>query len=460
MLKKRVIFTSPLITALVMLSACQSLPRYQGQAIGPTTTDSVVENGYEQAGYLDAQDFLGADWMQSELHTVDPRAYNDGYANSYKITTPKHVYVVQGTQTVKKRIREIAAIETLRHTPTISAATKAVKDKTINLVETPLRAIKGGRNRYNTAKSTDDKLMMVSSGFAGVASKLGHGLKELGVTGLRITTSAAGAKCSGFGCATKAGEDIWSGLNSILGKHDAARRIHQRLGTDPASENKVLQKHVSRLAYADSYTGAAYKFGLAGAGIPVFSPVVKGVGYYNNVEFVAQYEDAHTRQTAEKTLMKTWGIDAEIINTLYSNKAFTNTSRTRLVMILGEMGNPDMRARLTQSAADSKTRYTAESQLAIYQYLATLDQTGVISGYLLNAPMVIAVRENNTLILPFATDYIRWTEDIAGPVQAFSQLTGNDTTFAKAQIHILGNASPRFRQEAQSLGVELIEITP
>ena len=83
----------------------------------------------------------------------------------------------------------------------------------------------------------------------------GTALKSLAATAWRITTSAAGTKCQGFGgCTSKAGRDIWSGFNSLAGKHNAAKEIHYTLGTDPYTDNQVLQRQVDRLAYADAYT--------------------------------------------------------------------------------------------------------------------------------------------------------------------------------------------------------------
>ena len=36
---------------------------------------------------VSAQDFLGAQWMESQLHRVDPTARNNGLINSYTIQT-------------------------------------------------------------------------------------------------------------------------------------------------------------------------------------------------------------------------------------------------------------------------------------------------------------------------------------------------------------------------------------
>lgn len=462
------IFSAIGLISFLSLGACQTLPTHQGPHFGPA--DDAVQHqeqnsAFEHGKYVPAQDFLTPDLMRSSLHQVNTQAYNDGYANNYEITTPHHVYVVQGTRQAIDLIYEIDATERLRQTPTLAAAGKSFKDRTTNLVQTPYRAIAGGKARYADAQAAQDKsgvgrsLKSVSSGFGSVFAQLGNGMRELGTTGVRIVSSASGTKCSGFNCISKAGGDVWSGFNSLVGKHAAAKRMHQRIGTDPYSDNQVLQREVSRLAYAESYTGTGYKFGIGAAGIPVVSILAKGVGYYNNTEFVAQYEDAHKRRKAERKLLKNWGVDKEAITSLYRNPVFTHTTRTRLVMTLAKIGSQDMRVKLAEQASISTTRYIGESKLAVYEYLAKLDQGGTISGFVQNAPMAIAVRNNDTLILPFAVDYLQWTQEVAGPIQSFANLVGNPTPYRHAEIHIRGTASSLFKDNARKLGLSVVEIS-
>ncbi|PHR58690.1 MAG: hypothetical protein COA43_10580 [Robiginitomaculum sp.] len=443
--------------ALMTFSACTTLSAHQGPNFGPTDDNTQITNQrssqFEHPRFVDAQQFLGPKWMKSDLHTVTPKAYNDGYANSYEITTPHHTYTVQGTQETRKRIFEIEATERLRKTYTGEAIVKSLKDRTTNLVTTPYRAAISGKQRYDNIQQQGVDVKSVSSGLGAIVGKLGHGIKEFGVTGVRIVSSAGGTKCSALNCAAKAGKDIWSGFNSIVGKHAAAKRMHQRLGTDPYTDNKVLQKEVSRLAYAESYTGTGFKFGVSGAGISIISPLATGVGYYNNAEFAAQYEDAHKRRNIEKKLLAEWGANPSQMNTLYRNTSFSHTDRSRMMMILSEIGNANMRARLAEQIANTPTRFVAQTQLDIFSHIAKLDKSGQISGYVKDTPMVIAVQNGDTLILPFSADYLLWTPEIASAVENYAKLTGVNTPFKHAKIHILGQASPRFKSNAKKRGI-------
>ncbi len=451
--RKFLVFTSGLILS-ASLGACHTLDAKQGDEVTrPEFVKSTL--GFESAGIVDAATFLGADLMSSDLHRVHSEAWNDGYANTYKIETPKHLYVVQGTGLAKTRIREIEATQELRHQSTGVEAGKAVVERTVNLVATPVRALGGVAERFGKADSTGDALMVVPSGAAEIVGHLGGGLKELGVTGWRISTGAAGTRCQGIdGCAAKAREDIWSGVNSLAGKHQAAKEIHAKLGTDPYTQNKVLQRQVNRLAYTDAYVSTATKIGYTWSGVHILDPLATGVGYYNNGEFVATYEDARKYRKLEKKQMRDWGVSEDVINKLYSNEAFTNLTRSRLTKAVSVFGTNTYKVRLIEEATSSSTRFVAESRLRVYMYLAELTENGAIKAFVADLPSTVALGTDGTLILPFAVDYIKWTPELAPTIENFSEFS----RLGKPVIHVLGTASPMFKQKTQALGVDVIEL--
>jgi hypothetical protein len=448
------------IGMVLSLAACQTTYEIGEASFGPAeaTNSSFPDNN--ASGYVPAVDFLGEDLMKSDLHEVQEQAWNDGYANTYKITTEKHVYYAQGTQTAKKRIHEIEATEVLRKKTPLHAAGGTILNRSVNLVETPIRAIAGARARNDEAETVNDKLMLVPTGIGGVLKNLAGGLKELGITGLRITKGVGGTRCAGIGqCIGKAGRDIWSGMNSLTGKHEASRLVHRSVGTDPYTDNKVLQNQVDKLAYTNAYTGLGFKVGLANAGIPFLSPYTTGVGYYNNTEFVAQYEDAEKRRNLEKAmLLDEWGLDQTVIDGFYGNKNFTDTTRTQFLQAVTKLSSAEARINAITDAVSSETRYVAESKLDIYRYLSIIDEAGDIDGYVKGTSSAIAATTTGTLILPFTGDYISWTDEIAAPVTEFAALAGPEKQYENAEIHILGLASPLFKQKTEALGLQVIEI--
>jgi hypothetical protein len=450
----------------ISLMACQTAYQIGDAQYGPAeVTDTQTSNNADNAennaaGYVPAEDYLGPDLMEGDLYQVSAEAWNDGYTNTYEIKTEDNVYYAQGTENAEKRIHEIRATHFLSKRSVPEAIGISVGNRGKNLVETPIRAFKGGMDRSSEAEGFTGTLLVFRTGIVGVLGNLANGIKEIGVTGLRITGSAAGTRCSGIGsCVGKAGKDAWSGLNSITGKHAAANRIHLSVGTDPYTDNEVLQKEVSRIAYADAYTGLSFKIAAANAGIPFFSPYSTGVGYYNNVEFLAQYEDAEKRRDIEKEkLLAEWDVEQSTIDGLYNNPSFTHTTRTQLLAAMEKVDSPEARIGALGTAADSDTRYVAENKVAIYQYLADLDEAGELAGFVEGSGGMIAATNEDSLILPFKGDYISWTDEIAAPITNFAALVDPDQKYSTAEIHVLGLTSPLFKEKVEALGLKLLEI--
>ncbi len=442
---------------LVLLAGCASLDAVQGSTLNPSRSAQAPIFGFEQAHTVLAQDYLPPELLESPRHRVAPNVWNDGYVNTYTIITPDFTYIVQGSERVKKRVHEIQATAQLRDMPTVATAVKALRDRTTNLVTTPLRAIQGGRARYADAQSAEDKLKNVSSGFGSVISMLGRGIAQLGVTGVRLTKGVSSTKCAGAQCVQKAGADVWSGFNSVMGKHAAAKRFHHRLGTDPYSGNKVLQREIDRLAYTESYTGTGLKTGVGMAGISVLSAVVTNVGYYNNAEFLAIYEDAHNRRNKEKALMHIWGASFADVEQLYENDTFTPTTRTQLTLALTQIEDDHFRAQFISQAAASNTRYMAESRHRIAHYLAERYREGEITGFVADTPATIAMHKSGTLILFFVADDLHWTEDIAGPISDFADIIGNSPQFSGGEIHVLGKATPLFVTNTSAMNIKIFQ---
>lgn len=414
--------------------------------------------GFEGGSYLPASQFLAPDLLRSPLHEVSPKVYNDGFANTFIIKTPEFTHIVTGTDNTAERIHEIRATQQLRKKTTIEAVGTALGERGENLVATPFRFVNGAAGRIGAARGPGEALIALPAGGAQVVGQLAEGVRQMGVTGARITSSAAGTKCSGFGnCITKGGRDIWSGINSIIGKHEAARRAHMSVDTDPYSRNPILQKEVDRIAYAEAWTGTAFKFGAANAGIPTASDYITGVGYYNNAEFLAGYQDAETGRNQQRALLASWGTPPADIKALFANDAFTHTMRTYLISALSDINNVGYRAKLTSQAAAVDTRYVAEGKLDIYRHLALMDQSGTLGGYIENTDSVIAISKDGAMILPIAADYLTWTPQVARPLRAFAALAGPGKPYQLAELHILGQGSPLLRENAKRLGLIVYE---
>ena len=423
-----------------------------GLALGLGASLTAMANPYQ----VPAQDFLGADWMQSPIHRVAPMAQNNGAANIYIIETPDRAYTVHGTDQARTLIREIHAVHMLRQRSTTGAVVKSIKNRTANMVTTPLRTVKSIGGRLDRVESFEDAAFFIPQTIGEVGGTLINGAGEMAVTGARIAKGATGTRCDNFGnCAANAGKDMWSGVNSLTGKHNVSRRLHASLGTSPETQNKALKREIDRLSYAEAYSGTAFKFSVPNMGLNYVSDYQRGIGYYNNSEFVAGYEDAHRSRNHDKASLKVMGVPAQTIDALYANQAFTKTDRAALISAINGIGRSAYTADFAQDAAAASAPHIAKTKVEIYKYFAHLAQTGQIADFISGPSTMIRLR-NGALILPLKADYLQWTPETAQMTRYLSRSARQQKN--RAELHILGGASPEFKNNAGRMGVRVVEI--
>ena len=404
---------------------------------------------------LSAQDYLGAEWMQSQWHTVSPNALNDGVFNRYEITTPDGTYTVRGTSQARQNIREIYAIYQLRERSVVDTFADSVTTRTVNWVKTPLRTIGFIGNRIGTIDSVGDAALFVPKAVYDTGDVVVSSVGEFAVTGKRVAAGAAGTKCEGFGrCVGEAGEDIWSGINSLLGKHKVSRRLHEEFGTDRQTNNPLLKREIDRLSYTEAYTGSAFKFAVPNANIDVISDYQTGIGYFNNAEFVAGYTDAHRPRNAQKKMLAEAGVSQEAIDTLYRHELYTHNQRTVLAEALETVQTKGELSGFVEGANNVQNPESADSTIALYRYLASKIQQGQIERFAAE-PVIIAQNADGSLFTPVRADYLQWSNGLEAQARALSAKSRAINT--RAQLHLLGRAAPDVSRRLNAMGITLVQ---
>jgi len=435
------------VTCFAILTVgCVSAPSVQ------PTSNSIMNSDRSASQIVDAAGFLGFEAMQGSSHRVLPEAVREGDFIRYTIETADETMVVLGTEQAKIRIREINATEVLKARSTAGTMLNAVKDRTANIVETPLRvggALIGRARAIDTAQGA---VLFIPEQVGRATGNLINGAGELAVTGVRISRGAPDTQCSGVNCIGKAGHDIWSGMNSLAGKHNAVRRLHNEFGTDPQTDNQTYRRQIDRVAYADAYVSTTIKLGAGQAGIDYISPAFTGVGYFNNGEFVGQYEDARRQRNREKTALLTWGADPNAVAIFYQNPAFTKQNRRRLFAALDMMTDKKFALELLHQSADIDGRHVAESKLATYEYIATYEANGDVASYVGTAPLPLFLTKDGHHILPVYSDYLTWTPELENDLRRLNTISQSP------MLHVLGAVDTDVTNRASDLGVEVVVI--
>lgn len=441
----------------LLLIGCASIPSDDARIFQQTQIEADSAQ-FETARFLATSEFIAPNLLESALYTVDPRTYNDGETNTYKVETPDHVYVVKGTAEAINLFREIEVIDLLRQQSMIGTAKDAVAARLANFVNTPARAVDAVARHANRVESAKDAMFFLPSGAAAIASNLVDGISEVGVTGLRLTENAANTDCEIYQCAKDVSEDAWYAVNSVLGKHTDVKNLHLKHGTDPESDNEVLRRAVDRLTYTEAYSGTAFKFALGAASLPVVAQTATGIGYYNNAEYLSRYQDALALETRDKKRLATWGAKAGVIENFYGNDAFTRPMRSALVASLSLGAFEDVRVDLIDLASQVSDRDDAGNILKEYAYMGRLDVAEGARVSLINGSFPRVTTQAGTIIIPLAADYAMWTVKASSLVKEINANITSSSNLHAVQIHLIGQSSPRFKLESRKLGTEVVDI--
>ena len=400
---------------------------------------------------VSAQDFLGAQWMESPLHRVLPQARNNGLINSYTIQTHHGTFTIDGTDQARAFIREIKTANALRQRSTVGAVGSALTGRVATLIKTPIDVVEAVGDRIDTVSSVKDAVLLAPRTTIDVGGKLIDGAGEMIYTGNRLLKSGGGTKCRGIGnCISEAGEDVFSGFNSIVGKHNAARRLHAQYGTDSETRNPILKREIDRLAYAQSYTKTGVKVLAPDTGFSELDTYRRGVGFYNNSETLAGYKDAFKPRHQQIERLEARGVHPELIKAFYANDAYTKKERVALIDSLERLRPSINLTPFIEDAVKARTPYEAKSFTQRYNYLSRLHATHGIHDFT-GTSSPIAVTSHGDHILALKADYVNLTPQADMMLTQLSQ-------FRNAQIHILGHSSPDFKHRAQSRGIRVVEV--
>jgi len=403
-----------------------------------------------------AQDFLGANWMESDVHRVSPLATNNGQINTYVIETRHGVFRVNGTDQARAFIREIDAANTLRQKSTTGMVGSALSSRVVNLVKTPIKTVKSVGNRIDAVSNLEDAVLLAPRTAIDVGGSVLNGASEMVYTGNRLLKKAGGgSKCQGLGkCLEDAGEDVLSGMNSLAGKHNSARKLHAQFGTDSETRNPILKREVDRLAYAEAYTKTGFKLFAPNTGLSELDTYRRGVAVYNNGQLVANYKDAYRKRNQQKAGLLARGIDSDILKAFYKHDNYTKKQKYDLIESLNQLTPQANLAPFIQDASTASNVYEAKSYVDKYAYFAWLKTTRGIQDFKsdpIQALGPIALMADNHHAIPIKADLLDWTAETDMMMKHLSR-------FQNLEIHILGHATPELKQNARRIGVHIIEL--
>lgn len=346
-----------------------------------------------------------------------------GYMRNYVVDSDFGVFEVTGDFSLRKLIREIGAIASLKEVKKSEVYMNGLK-------KAASQPIEFGANLIN------DPVDTISGVPKGVSSMF-QNIK----TGLNSKPSK--------------GED--SKAAQMLAMSSNKRDLARKLGVDVYSSNKVLQKELNSVAWA----GAAGGLTLSAALMPVGGPAAV-VSISRTAQqlsdAVYEYPPQRLRQINEQKL-QSMGMPPDLIARFLDNQAYTPTQNTVIVTALDGLSGAAGRNNFLQLAATASEEEMAEFFMHVAETLrgfhAKIAAVQDISAY---GPLVFAKAANGTVIIPLPIDYATWTENASERVpEAVAAYKARDPKQKKFEFWVTGTASKLAKEEAAKNGIQIVE---
>ena len=388
--------------ALVIVACCLSL--YPGFPVDVSYA-SAAPAKFENSRVFQASKLLPPELLAGPNFKVDEKVVNDGFLNHYKIQSPFENYEAVTNFILKKRIREIAAIEAMKKIDTTDTASTSV-------VDSGKKTAAGVKHLFTHPK---DSLEGAAKGAGSLFDRAGEALKS----------------------DPSQTED--SRVQQLIGYSKSKRDIAVKFGVDVYSENRALQDELNRLAWADYGGGIGVSAALAvvpgGAGI-VLS--VSGAARLLN-DAINMTPPTELRHQNRKKLID-MGMDPDTIELFINNSAFSPRNQTWLVASLDKMkgvSNRELFLKVALQANDS-TMSLLITHMAVmcagyHARIAPVEHLFPI------ARILYAKDRSGKIVLVIPTDHILWSERFAGAVTEMQEKNNG----AKLELWTAGDVSPQ-----------------
>lgn len=384
-----------------------------GRAAGP----------YEEPADRPVAQTLTPDLAASPYHTVRDPIKADGYMLHFNVDSKFGPYEVSGLGALRKLVRELYAIGELDKIKGTEAYAKQVKDS----ATAPLQFM--------------GKLVTHP---VDTMSGVPKGLYKAGEAGYASVSSPRDPSSD-------------SRTATLLLQSGKKREYAAKLGVDPYSSNKVLQKELNSLGWAAALGSWTVSVGTMPIGGPAGAAISltkfgDAVGDYLKVEGPGDLRARNEKRLAEM------GISTDLVKRFLDHKAFTPRHDTIITESLAGLGPVRGREVVLEAALKAEDEVDANLYMAIAQILrgyhatvSPLTEIRPLSG------LLIAQSQGGAALIAFPLDYGVWRQSgdqLSDQVKTGYTAPGFNGKF---EIWVTGTVSPQAKQNFAAKNVTVVE---
>ena len=377
-----------------------------------------VAQQYETPQPVRAADVVAKGAVTGPHYKIRPSVAHDGYMYRFTVDSDYGAFEATGEGALRKLLNEIPAITALRGTKNLKAYGDGLKKSTT----APLSFVK------SLATNPVDTLSGVPKGTYQIMENVGES----------VTSTRNPAQDS------RAQEAL---------KFSAWKRDHAtRLGVDPYTGNKVLQKELNSVAWAATIGDWTTSLVLMPVGGPGVS-VVTGLSMSESVKNALKEEPPARLRIINDDKLKAMGIPEDLRKQFLDQPQYTPTQSTVMTEALSGLGAARGREALLQAALSAEDEVTSAFFVNVAQLLRGYHSAGSPISALRGVGKRLVVAESAAgAMIPLPVDNLLWTERVD---QASASL--KEGASGKAQLWLSGTISAAARSQLQGRGFEIVE---
>ena len=406
MQNRTILFFMPLLATLIFIfctflpAKAQDLPEFQKVPITLKASEQVPKNVLTGPNYR-----------------IEVNVKNDGFVNTYRLTTNYGPLKVEGTSLLMERTNELKALSHMEEVEQTETFAKALK--------------KGGAAPLKTAKGLVTEPVDTVSG---IASGVGDWFEDIGNAITSDDPHQEGA------------------LSAAVGYAKAKRKFAYEYGINPYSRYEPVQENLTKMARAAVVGGLtpSVAFGLIKS--PV-GTVLRTTGTADTMRKLVRDKSPAELSEINAGKLKAMGVEDSLAKDFLKNPYFDPQEETLLVGELEAMKNVKDRKNFIKMAAVAPNYIIARflrdraQMMAIYnKKVAPVKRIVAIQGI----PML--QRKDGVIIMLAPLDYVAWTKKLwliktqqSGP---FNKLPG----FSGTEVWITGAFDPVARKALEIEG--------
>lgn len=374
----------------------------------------VAKSRFETPVVMRTSDVLPGVPLEGPNYSIAATVQNDGFINRYKLSIKGKTYIIDGTDLMIVRLRELAALQRMEQLKGTSVYKDALKKGVLapiegakSLVTAPVDTVKG-----------------VVSGVGSFFQSLGHAT---------------------FGSPSEQEEGV---LKTAVGFGTARRQFASRFEIDPYTSFPPVKEELADVAW--SATGGNLTVSAAFQAIP--APAKAGVvgtkATHGFNRLLYDKTPAELKKINERKL-GLMGVRSSVAESFLDHPKFSPTHKTEIVGALAQIG-VDGREVFIQRAllADNESAAFFLMRWA-RMYKAYHFKVAVLSRFVRLGRMPIAQRPDGRLIVVVPADHLLWTSALATRHAQNMESLRRISGVTGGEIWLAGTLSPAARKSLE-----------